>query len=352
MKISIGSKLIEGPWGGGNLFIKNLTTFLLSKGHFVVEDLKDDDIDILLFTDPRSDKGSTSTFNHIDIKRYKKYMNPNAVVVQRINECDERKMTKGVNELYLKSSKVSNHIIFVSEWLRRLYIDLGISENNSSVILSGSDKEIFNRVGTTPYNKGSKIKIVTHHWSSNKMKGMDVYNYLDYLSTTPKWSNVFQFTYIGNTSFEFKLENSVVKAPMEDIEIAAELKKNHLYVTGSVNEPSGNHHIEAAQCGLPILFLNSGGLVEYCRDYGLGFDNLIDFEVKLEEIINNYSVYKNKLKKYQLNSQTMSEEYELLFFKLINETDKEVITNNFDRWIKKKFFLLIYSFKKIYYGFR
>ena len=27
MKISIGSKIIEGPWGGGNLFVKNLWLF-------------------------------------------------------------------------------------------------------------------------------------------------------------------------------------------------------------------------------------------------------------------------------------------------------------------------------------
>ena len=28
MKISIGSKIVEGPWGGGNLFAINLTNFL------------------------------------------------------------------------------------------------------------------------------------------------------------------------------------------------------------------------------------------------------------------------------------------------------------------------------------
>ena len=41
---------------------------------------------------------SSSTFNHQDIECYKKYINQNVSVVQRINECDERKDTKNVNK--------------------------------------------------------------------------------------------------------------------------------------------------------------------------------------------------------------------------------------------------------------
>ena len=39
--------------------------------------------------------------------------------------------------------------------------------------------------------------------------------------------------------------------------IAEELKNHHIYITASINEPSGNHHIEAGQCGLPILYIGS-----------------------------------------------------------------------------------------------
>ena len=31
MKISIGAKLFDGPWGGGNLFVKNLKLFIANK---------------------------------------------------------------------------------------------------------------------------------------------------------------------------------------------------------------------------------------------------------------------------------------------------------------------------------
>ena len=48
-------------------------------------------------------------------------------------------------------------------------------------------------------------------------------------------------------------------------ELANELRKHDIYITGSKNEPSGNHHMEGALCGLPILYVNSGALPEYCQ---------------------------------------------------------------------------------------
>ena len=34
-------------------------------------------------------------------------------------------------------------------------------------------------------------------------------------------------------------------SPLAGIELANKIKEHHIYVTGSINEPSGNHHIEA-----------------------------------------------------------------------------------------------------------
>ena len=48
MLISIGSKIIEGPWGGGNLFVKNLSAFLTLNGHKVIFDLSEPNIDLIL----------------------------------------------------------------------------------------------------------------------------------------------------------------------------------------------------------------------------------------------------------------------------------------------------------------
>ena len=114
-------------------------------------------------------------------------------------------------------------------------------------------------------------------------------------------------------------------------------KKNHLYVTGSINEPSGNHHIEAAQCGLPILFLNSGGVPEYCKDYGLEFND-DNFEIKLEEIIENYDIYVDKTKSYRFNSTKMCEDY-LNFFNEYQIKKSEILSRRDFSKSENKFLL-------------
>jgi len=128
VKISIGSRLVDGPWGGGNLFVRNLTRILNQNGHEVVYNLEHNDIDGILLTDPRGRQESLSSFNHMDIERYIDLVNPNAIVVQRINECDERKGTKGINNLYLEASEIANKVVFVSEWLRSIYLEKGMDK--------------------------------------------------------------------------------------------------------------------------------------------------------------------------------------------------------------------------------
>ena len=318
MKISFGSKIIEGPWGGGNLFLINLKEYLEANGHTVVFDLKDKDIDIILFTDPRKGRGRTSTFNKKDIKKYISKINKKTRVVQRINECDERKNTKGVNQLYLSSTEIADSVVFVSDWLQSIYLQLGLDENKSSVIMSGSNELIFNTYGRTEKPVNKKFKLLTHHWSSNYLKGFELYSLIDQLLETNKWRNKIEFTYIGNIDKKFTFKNTKVITPLSGFELANEIKEHDIYVTGSLNEPSGNHHIEAALCGLPVLYINSGGIPEYAENHGVEV-TLENFEERLEYLIEYYGQFEKKMKSYPYNSTTMCEKYERLFNKVLNQ---------------------------------
>ena len=324
MKVSIGSRIINGPWGGGNLFVLNLKKFLIQNGHEVVHDLCTKDIDVILLTDPRSRKESSSTFNHLDILKYKKYVNPNVTVLQRINECDERKGTNFINNFYLEASKCADHIIFVSKWLENIYVDIGMPKDKTSVIMSGADEDIFNSDGLAEFSH-EKIKIVTHHWSAHTNKGFDIYKKLDKLLSEAEYQYL-EFCYIGNVPSDVSFINTEVKKPLSSNDLANEIKKNHIYLTASINEPSGNHHIEAAQCGLPILYLDSGGIPEYCDGYGISFKN--NFEESLNEMIDNYYTFKSNLKEYPFSAHTMCQEFLEEFIKVKNnKLHKEAKTN-------------------------
>jgi len=266
-------------------------------------------------------KNSTSSsFNHLDIEYYKKFRNNKVKVVHRINECDERKKTSGVNNQLINANKVANHTVYVSNWIRELFINLGLSDKKSSVIMSGSNELIFNISSKNNKDLNKKFELVTHHWSSNWNKGFEFYKIIDDLLESKKWKEKMNFTYIGNVNNDMEFKNTKVLNPLNENQLGKELKKYSGYVTGSINEPSGNHHIEAAQCGLPILFLKSGGTPEYCEGFGIEFSRE-NFLVKLEEFIDKKDALRNRMLNYPFSSISMCVEYEKLFLYLINNTE-------------------------------
>ena len=88
MKVSIGYKEIDGPWGGGNNFRINLSKYLIEKGISVTNNLRDRNIDIIILTEPRLSSFSSS-YTYREIYYYKKLVNPNVMVFHRINVFDE-----------------------------------------------------------------------------------------------------------------------------------------------------------------------------------------------------------------------------------------------------------------------
>ena len=349
MKISIGTNIKEGPWGGGNLFAINLKNYLESNGFEVINHLFHNDIDIILLTEPRKTSES-SAFTHIDVKRYLKYVNYNALVIHRLNECDERKSTNFVNDYLIEANKIADQSVFVSDWLKSLFIKQGIMSQRNLVIYGGANLEVFNSDKFQPWSGDGKIKLVTHHWGANWNKGFDTYSYLDNLLETADWKEKFEFSYIGNLPKDFNFKNAKVIEPLSGQELANEIKQNHLYITGSMNEPSGNHHIEAAQCGLPILYINSGGTPEYCNRYGIEF-SISNLEEKLDEMINNYKMYAKKINEYPFSSEKMCKEYFELFTDLINERDEIIVKRKFknkSNKILRNIYLIIRKISEIF----
>lgn len=342
LKISINVQNKEGPWGGGNLFISNLKNYLESNGNEVIFNLFDPNIDIILIIDPRMLSESVM-YTPKEIEFYKRNINNKCKVVHRINECDERKETSGINEYYIKANNVADHTVFVSEWLKNIYINSGFSSKNFDVIMSGANSEIFNYHERAFWNKSEPLRIVTHHWGSNFNKGFDIYSYLD-KSIQEKYKNQIKFTYIGNLNKDLEFQSTEIIEPKSGRELANLIKENHIYLTASINEPSGNHHIEAAQCGLPILYRDSGGMPEFTKGFGVEFQGKQDFFESLDELKNNYLTFFEKMKEYPFNSLIMSKEYLELFNKLaLLSPDSHLVDKNtvFQKSFLQKFFYFL-----------
>ncbi len=319
LKISIGMQARSGAWGGGNAFVKALSYTLNVIGIEVSYDLSDSDLDIILLMDPRKESLS-ATYTHQDIVHYLKYVNPNAIVVHRINECDERKNTRHVNQILRDANQFADHTVFVSAWLRDLHLDQGMTAHPNTVIHNGSDQRIFNMNGHQVWNGSDPLKIVTHHWSDNWNKGFDIYQKLDQLLAQDPYKSIFEFAYIGNIPADFAFENSQHIMPLSGEALADALREHHVYISGSLFDPGPNHQNEGGNCGLPFLYRPSGGLTEYCQDFGIALtlDNLPE---KLMEMVETYEHWQAKIADYPYTSDRMAAQYRDLFVNLVNNRE-------------------------------
>jgi len=320
MKIAINLKPSDQISGGGITFLKLLVNGLIESDYKVFFNLNEPDLDLILIMDPRWNH-SNNSFNSREILRYLTKINPKVIVVHRINECDERKNTNFMNKKLRQINYLADSTVFVGKWLLGLNVkDNLVSHDLDTIIRNGADKNIFNNYNFNQWLGAGPLKLVTHHWSNNRMKGFDIYEQLDNLLGQEDFRKKFAFTYIGNLPKKFKFANSLHINPVQGAELALKIKENHGYITATVNEPGGNHQNEGAACGLPLLYRNSGCLPEYCEGYGVMFDEN-NFEAKLKEYYDRYSEYVNVMSDYPNTSDVMVNNYLNHFALLIAKRD-------------------------------
>lgn len=319
MKVAIGYRVQDGPWGGGNRFAKALAAGLEARGDRVVFDLADPDIDLMVLTDPRSRSPNVS-FGAGACLRYRR-RRPGALVVHRINECDERKGTTGMNRRLKRANFAADHTVFIATWLK----DLDLWRHGEwSVVLNGADPELFRAEANVPWDRRGPLRLVTHHWGGNRLKGFDVYEAIDRLIATPTWKDRLAFTYVGNLPRDVSLKHARVVAPLDGTALAAELASHHVYVTASINEPAGMHHIEGALSGLPLIYRESGALPEYCRGFGEPFTDPQTFHHALGRMMQHYDVHKAVMPSYRHTTRRMVAGYLDVFDELLRRRDELV----------------------------
>jgi len=331
MKIAIGTSLQEGPWGGGNQAMKALVTFLEENGWKVLYDLKDPGLDVIMLTDPRTELRSVA-FGPREIFQYLKWKNPRARVIHRVNECDERKGTTGLNDLLRRANICADATVFVSRWLEDLHVAQGWPQGfPRHVILNGSDSDLFSP--GSPWDGSHPVRLVTHHWGNSWNKGFDVYRDIDEALGSREWQNRIEFTYLGNLPEGFRFKNATHISPLAGPDLAEELRRHHIYVTASINEPGSNHQNEGILSGLPVLFREQGSMKEYCRGFGVGFQGL-DWKSSLENLLTEYKRHRSKISDFPFTSSKMANEYEKIFRNVVKPVGRGGRWEVWRRWWK------------------
>ena len=160
---------MPGPGVAETTWVPALCEALVGSGQKVVHALSDADIDLILMTDPRS-------FAQCLLRRRRDpaathIQEPSAIVVHRINECDERKGEGSfINARLVRANYAADVDGLVGEWLRELPLwrhTLPFALVRGSQRLGHAD---FQPPGLWSWRGEGPLRLVTHRWGYHPMK--------------------------------------------------------------------------------------------------------------------------------------------------------------------------------------
>lgn len=286
-KVAFNMYPTDGPWGGSSTFVSQLRAFLKWRGYEVTFKLEQG-VGAIVLIDPREDLQNKS-FGLQAIKKYKP-LNSDVTILHRVNECDQRKATSFMDPLLAEANELADFTVFISEWLKDYHAQRWFDRSKAyQVIYNGADPRIFHPIGSDCYTGTGPFRLVTHHWSNNPMKGFPVYQQVDELIHNGELPDI-ELWIIGRWPETITWKSAKIFPPTSGYDLANKLRFCHAYLTASLWEPCGMHHVEGAQCGLPLLYHeDGGGIIEAGKRYGIGFrNNVKEAVLKMREEYSSY----------------------------------------------------------------
>ena len=287
--IFINRKEVKGPRGGENSFMGALCKFL-EKNYEITTDI-DSNFNLALIN-------ALTLINYEDIKKIYKRDVP--IIHRKTNfiASGSEKMRSKKNGIVvgdkkqIEFDKFVNHSIFQSKFSKKTFESEGF-KGNCSIIKNGADEEKFNifqkkffRLKKRKFwQKNDIFKILIVSWSPNLNKGFESYREIDENFNS---TNNIQIKFIGNTPKNFKLKNISYSKPLPHKKLAKEYKSSHALLYLSKHETCSNTIIEAINCGLPVIYLNSGANAEIVGNCGVEYKG--NFYENIEFIKKNYSL--------------------------------------------------------------
>ena len=272
--ISIFYKFHKSPYGGANQFLLALCREFRKKG-FVVE------------YNRISRKSHACLFNsfNFDFQLLRDSKKSGCMMVHRIDGpfgiyrgTDDR-----IDREVLKiNQEIAAATIFQSQYSYNEYLKMGFNFNSPRIIMNAADPTIFNKRERILFNPQRKIRIISNSWSDNPNKGAEVYKWLD---DNLDWDK-FEYTFVGRSQTEFSRIRML--APLRSKSLAKLLHQHDIYIAASRYDPCSNALIEALACGLPAIYLKSGGHPEIVGEAGFGFSVKEDILGLLDRLVREY----------------------------------------------------------------
>ena len=172
--------------------------------------------------------------------------------------------------------------IAISQATIDMYRSIGIDLVAPRVIYNGVDPEIFHPRGHVPFDRGRKTRIISVSWSDNPRKGGPALHRLERALDPDRY----EITFVGNSREAFDHVRHLPPVPSR--ELAALLREHDVFFTATEHDAYSNALVEALSCGLPAIYLDSGGSREAVKEAGFGFTDSEDVPTLLDRLRDEY----------------------------------------------------------------
>lgn len=232
-----------------------------------------------------------NSFNFSE-KRLRRTLHSSVLYVHRVDGPVSvyRGWDDGVDgSIHTVNQKYADKTIFQSRYSLEKHMELGMQFQMPVIIMNAADPHIFHPRGRAEFSSNRKTRLIASSWSDNPNKGAPVYQWMDeYLD----WTR-FEMTFVGRSPVVFK---NIHMMPAVNSYRMAELFREHdVYITASRNDPCSNSLIEALTCGLPAVYLQSGGHPEIVGQAGAGFEAAEQIPELLEQIVKDYELMRSRI---------------------------------------------------------
>jgi glycosyltransferase involved in cell wall biosynthesis len=271
----------RGPYGGSNQFLRALRVELSRRGYSVRANLIG-----------RRTRGAILNAFAFDETRLRAMRHSGCRIVHRVDGpvASYRGSDDGSDRrVAALNREFADVTIFQSRYSLEAHRAIGLGLRNPVTVPNAVDPRIFHATGRIAWSQHRKVRLVSSSWSDNPNKGAATYQWIE---DNLDWDR-YEYTFVGRSPVRFRRIRTL--GPLPSPALARMLRQHDVYVTASVNDPASNALLEALACGLPALYLRSGGHAEITRDGGLGFDAPEQALEHLERLVADYLTFQSAI---------------------------------------------------------
>jgi glycosyltransferase involved in cell wall biosynthesis len=267
------------PYGGGNQFMMALRKALKRQGVRVIVNRMIEAVDVHLCN---SAWFEVSLFRQEMRKRRIRMLHRIDGPISLYRGTDAVEDEK----VYVLNREFASATIYQSGWCFQRSLELGYKPLRPLVIHNAVDHSFFYPTRRLPQDSNRKIRLVAAAWSDNPRKGKSIYQWLDEHLDFDR----FTLTFVGRIDATFRNIQHIPAQASQSL--GRILREQDIYLAASENDPCSNALLEALACGLPALYLDSGGHGELTGFGGLPFNNSEQLLLQLDRLVNHYDGFR------------------------------------------------------------